>query len=197
MTNTYLTEKERGVLSAARVGVAGAGGLGSNAAAHLVRAGVRRIVMADFDAVSESNLNRQFYFRDQIGRPKVEALAENLRRIEPDLELASHCVRLDETNMPAIFAGCDVVIEAFDKAESKTAFLRADFGGIPRVCASGIAGWGRSAAIGVRRFGRTLWIVGDGESDINRGLAPQSARVGIAAAMQANVALSLLLGAEP
>ena len=61
--NPYLTPAERAVLERARIGIAGAGGLGSNCAMHLVRAGVRRLVVADFDVVGESNLNRQFFFR--------------------------------------------------------------------------------------------------------------------------------------
>ena len=195
--NTYLTDEERRILSAARVGVAGAGGLGSNVAAHLVRVGVGALVIADFDVVSESNLNRQFFFRDQLGRKKTEALAENLRRIEPGISLELHDVRLDENNMPGVFAGCDVVVEAFDKADAKAAFFRAKFGDTPRVAASGLAGWGRSASIGLRRLGKNLWLVGDGQSDIRDGLAPQSARVGIAAAIEANTVLALLLGLEP
>lgn len=190
--NTYLTDAERRALSAVRVGIAGAGGLGSNVAAHLVRAGVSKLLVADFDVVSESNLNRQFYFRDQIGRKKVEALAENLRRIEPGIDLETLDARLDETNMPAVFAGCAIVVEAFDKAEAKTALYRA-IRDRPVVGASGLAGWGRSGAIGLRRLGRSLYLAGDGASDIRDGLAPQSARVGIAAAIQANTVLALLL----
>ena len=109
--NPLLTEAERAALEAAKVGIAGAGGLGSNCAAHLVRAGVRRLVIADFDVVAESNLNRQFYFRDQIGRKKVDALAENLRRIEPGLELELACERLDGARARELFADCDVVVE--------------------------------------------------------------------------------------
>ena len=196
MTNPLLSPSERAALESARVGVAGAGGLGSNVAAHLVRAGVRRLVVADFDVVSESNLNRQFYFRDQLGRKKVEALEENLRRIEPDLELDMRDVRLGEDNAAEVFAGCGIVVEAFDKAEAKAALYRA-VRDRPVVGASGLAGWGRSRAVGLRRLGRNLWLAGDGESDIRDGLAPQSARVGIAAAIQANVALALILGREP
>ena len=58
--NTYLTERERRILESARVGIAGAGGLGSNVSMLLVRAGIRKFVIADFDEVNESNLNRQF-----------------------------------------------------------------------------------------------------------------------------------------
>ena len=193
--NTYLTPEEKTRLEQAMVGIAGAGGLGSNVAAHLVRAGVRRLVIADFDVVSPSNLNRQFFFRDQIGRRKVEALAENLRRIEPDLELTLHDVRLDAANLPPLFGACDVVVEAFDNVESKSALLSA-LRDRPIVSASGLAGWGRSNAMKIRRLGTNLVLVGDCASDVRAGLAPQSARVGIAAAMQANAALALLLGAE-
>lgn len=193
--NTYLTPEEKTRLEQAMVGIAGAGGLGSNVAAHLVRAGVRRLVIADFDVVSPSNLNRQFFFRDQVGRRKVEALAENLRRIEPGLELTLHDVRLDAANLPPLFGACDVVVEAFDNVESKSALLSA-LRDRPVVSASGIAGWGRSNAMKIRRLGTNLVLVGDCASDIRAGLAPQSARVGIAAAMQANAALALLLGAE-
>lgn len=196
MTNPYLTAEERRALAAARVGIAGAGGLGSNVAAHLVRAGVPSLTLADFDVVSESNLNRQFYFRDQIGRRKVDALAENLRRIEPALDLRLVDARLGESDMAETFADCAVVVEAFDGAEAKAALYRA-VRGRPVVGASGLAGWGRSGAIGLRRIGRDLYMAGDGESGVGEGLAPQSARVGIAAAIEANTVLALLLGKEP
>ena len=191
--NTYLTAEEKTRLEQAMVGIAGAGGLGSNVAAHLVRAGVRRLVIADFDVVSPSNLNRQFFFRDQVGRRKVEALAENLRRIEPDLELTLHDVRLDAANLPPLFGACDVVVEAFDNVDSKAALLSA-LRDRPIVSASGLAGWGRSNAMKILRLGTNLVLVGDCASDVRAGLAPQSARVGIAAAMQANAVLAILLG---
>ena len=191
--NTYLTADEQARLERVTVGIAGAGGLGSNVAAHLVRAGIRHLVLADFDVVAPSNLNRQFFFRDQIGRRKVDALAENLRRIEPDLDLALHAVRLAPDNLQTIFGACDVVVEAFDNVESKTSLL-ATVRDRPVVSASGLAGWGRSNEMKVRRVGPNLVIVGDCASDVRAGLAPQSARVGIAAAMQANAVLALLLG---
>ena len=191
--NTYLTEGERTRLERAVVGVAGVGGLGANLAVHLVRAGVKRLILADFDIVSPSNLNRQFFFRDQIGRRKVTALADNLRRIDPDLDLSLHDVRLDAANLRPLFSMCDVVVEAFDNVESKTALITT-IRDRPVVSASGLAGWGRSNEMKVRRIGTNLILVGDCASDIRDGLAPQSARVGIAAAMQANAVLATLLG---
>ena len=195
--NTYLNERERRILESAVVGIAGAGGLGSNCAMHLVRAGVKKLVIADFDVVGESNLNRQFFFRDQLGRKKVDALGENLRRIEPDLSLDLRDVRLAPDNIDWTFSGCSVIVEAFDSADAKAMLLHALLPlGKPIVSASGIAGWGRSLAIGQRRIGKNLILIGDTSSDVSNGLAPFSPRVGIAAAMEANAVVSLLLGEE-
>ena len=194
--NTYLTERERRILESARVGIAGAGGLGSNVAMLLVRAGIRKFVIADFDEVNESNLNRQFFFRGQVGEKKVEALARNLRLVEPDLELELCDARLTGGNVAEVFAGCDVVVEAFDAAESKTMLLDALLpSGRPVVAATGLAGWGRSNAMQVRRMGNIV-AVGDGETAVGENAAPASPRVGIAAAMQANSVVAMLLGEE-
>ncbi len=196
--NPYLTDGERSVLEGVRVGIAGAGGLGSNCAMHLVRAGVRRLVVCDFDAVDASNLNRQFFFRDQIGMKKVFALGDNLRRIEPDLELDLRDVRIDARNAVSTFAKCDVVVEALDSADAKATLIGALLPlGTQVVSASGIAGWGRSRDVALRCVGRNLVVVGDCESAVDPGLPPTSPRVGIAAAMQANAAVALLLGCEP
>ena len=195
--NTYLSDRERRILEGAVVGIAGAGGLGSNCAMHLVRAGVKKFVIADFDVVTKSNLNRQFFFRDQLGRKKVDALAENLRRIEPDLELALYDARLAPDNIDLMFSECSVIVEAFDTAEAKSMLLKAVLPlGKPVVAASGLAGWGRSLAIRQRRIGKNLILIGDTTSDIRDGFAPVSPRVGIAAAMEANAVVAILLGKE-
>ena len=195
--NSYLTEAQKAVLERAKVGVAGLGGLGSNVLCHLLRAGVRRFVAADFDVVSASNLNRQFFFADQIGRKKTDALAENLRRIDPDAELDFRDLRLTAENTPEVFAGCDVVVEAFDKADAKTMLISAlSESGIPVVAASGLAGFGKSNDIRLRRVGENLYLVGDLVSGISSELAPASPRVGIAAAMEANTVVALLLEIE-
>ena len=123
--NTYLTPSERAVLEAARVGIAGAGGLGSNCAMHLVRAGVRHLTVVDFDVVNESNLNRQFFFRDQLGLKKVEALKANLLRIDPDADIRSVDLRLDAASARETFADCDIVVEAFDVVEAKAMLVAA------------------------------------------------------------------------
>lgn len=194
--NTYLTPSERAVLEAARVGIAGAGGLGSNCAMHLVRAGVRHLTVVDFDVVNESNLNRQFFFRDQLGLKKVEALKANLLRIDPGADIRSVDLRLDAASARETFADCDIVVEAFDVVEAKAMLVAALAPSGKRiVTASGLAGWGRSNAMQVRQMGNIV-AVGDGETAVGEGAAPASPRVGIAAAMQANSVVAMLLGEE-
>ena len=128
--------------------------MGSNCLAHLVRCGVRRFVIADFDTVSESNLNRQFFFADQLGMLKVEAVAANLRRINPALELELYPERVTAENAVRRFGSCDVTVEAFDDPDAKTMLIRALLPlGRPVVAASGIAGWGRSNAMRGQRVG--------------------------------------------
>ena len=193
--NTYLTDEERAALARVTIAIVGAGGLGSNCAAHLVRAGIRRLILADFDVVSESNLNRQFFFRDQIGLKKVDALAANLRRIEPDLDLTLVSERLDAAGVAKLIVPADIVVEAVDFAETKATLISlALAAGKKVVAASGMAGWGHSAAMTARQMGSNLVVVGDGETAISDTLAPQSPRVGIAAAMEANSVIALILG---
>ena len=181
----------------AKIGIAGAGGLGSNCAQHLVRAGVKNLVIVDFDVVSGSNLNRQFFFRDQLGQPKVEALLENLKRIDPNAQIEIHNAKVTKENIHSLFDDCDIIVEAFDKAEAKTMLLAEMLPTKkPIVTASGIAGVGRSNAMRVKRMGNVI-AVGDEESEISDNLPTTSPRVGIAAAMEANAVLALLAGVEP
>ena len=195
--NTYLTPEERTALESAHIGIAGAGGLGSNCAMHLVRSGVKHITIADFDVVNESNLNRQFFFRDQIGQKKVEAIKANLLRIEPDADIRAVDIRLDASSAREIFADCGIVVEAFDAVDAKVMLVSAfASSGKKLVTASGLAGWGRSNAMRVRKMGNIV-AIGDGETSVGDGAAPVSPRVGIAAAMEANAVVSLLLGCEP
>ena len=195
--NPYLTPAERAVLEKVRIGVAGAGGLGSNCAMHLVRSGIRHLVVADFDVVGESNLNRQFVFRDQLGMKKVDALKANLLRIDPEVDVQAVDVRLDAASTRELFEDCDIVVEAFDAVEAKTMILSTLMPlGMRLVTASGLAGWGKSNAMRVRKMGANVVVVGDGETGVATDVAPTSPRVGIAAAMEANAVVAWLLGKE-
>lgn len=183
----------------ARIGVAGLGGLGSQVAIALARLGVGALVLADFDIVEPSNLNRQQYFIDQLGMPKVDALAGTLRRINPYVKLERHPVVLTPDNIPKIFADCDLLIEAFDRADQKAMLISTALDHLPKtriIAASGLAGYGRSDELQTHRLSDRLFVVGDLETEARPGVGLMAPRVGVAAHMQANLALRLLLGLD-
>jgi sulfur carrier protein ThiS adenylyltransferase len=180
-------------LQKAAVGIAGCGGLGSNVAVALVRAGIGRLILVDYDVVEESNLNRQYYFRSDIGVKKVEALSRHLMAINSEVRLTLVDRQIAATDVAGIFGDADLLIEAFDRAEAKSWLTEAwcrTFPKKPVVCASGLSGLGKTGKLKVRRTGM-IHIVGDGESDMSMGLC--SARVAIAANMEANIAVELLV----
>ena len=146
-----------------KIGIAGVGGIGSNVALNLVRSGVPRLKIVDFDRVERSNLNRQFYFADQIGLYKVEALAANLTRIRPGLTIEALAKRIDPANCTRLFADCDLIVEGFDgQADKKMLFeIFADSRTVVSAC--GIAGC-NLATIRSRRIGNG-YIVGDFSTD--------------------------------
>jgi sulfur carrier protein ThiS adenylyltransferase len=194
----YFAHRDPKVLAVLRrsaVGIAGAGGLGSNVAVALARAGIGRLVIADFDRVEPSNLNRQQYFVDQAGERKVVALRENLLAINPYSVYEIHDVRVNRRNVAVLFARVDVLVEAFDRAEAKEMIIEASlskFPGRPIVAASGLAGYGGNARIHTRRLGN-LYICGDESSQPPRGISPMAPRVALVAAMQANLVVELLM----
>lgn len=179
-----------------RVGIAGAGGLGSNCAAFLARSGVGTLVIADYDTVEKSNLSRQFYFTGQEGMLKTEALKENLGRISPETNVIIHSQRLDRKNIFQIFSGCDVIVEALDSSEMKEMFIetvQSDLRGVPLVAGSGIAGWGKNEILKTRKIDETLYVCGDETSEVTDDLPPLAPRVAIVAGKQANTVVGLLM----
>jgi sulfur carrier protein ThiS adenylyltransferase len=178
------------------VGVAGCGGLGSNCIVALARVGIGRLVIADYDVVNLSNLNRQYYFTDQIGRKKTWALAETLHRINPDVAVTIHDIRLTQDDIVRVFGQCDVIVEAFDDKEMKKMIIEtilAELPGKPLVIASGLAGWGNNNALRTRRMDN-IYVCGDETSETCDDLPPLAPRVSIVANMQANQVLEILLG---
>lgn len=198
VTEQRLPDAElRARLAASSVAIIGCGGLGSNAAAMLLRSGVRTLTLIDFDVVEESNLNRQLYFRDQLGRPKPDALAETLRRIDPDVRLTLVGERVDEENLVGFVQGADVVIEAVDSAETKAMVINVcmrEIPDTPLVTASGLAGYGSANAVVTERPCEDLYLVGDLTSDVSTGLSLLASRVMVAAAHEAHAAIRRLLG---
>lgn len=176
------------VFSNLRIGIAGSGGIGSNVAMLLTRAGAISMVIADFDKVEIQNLNRQFFFKDQTGMLKVDALEQNLLRINDSIQIEKHSIRLTPENACEIFGECDVIVEAVDNAETK-AFLIEEWSSLyPEkliVACSGIAGVAPHGEIVTKRTGK-LSVVGDHHSSLELGTF--SARViAVAASMVSEI----------
>lgn len=179
------------------IGIMGLGGLGSVVAGALARIGVGTLLLADYDVVEPSNLNRQQYFVDQIGLHKTEAMRDNLARVNPYLKVETFADELTEFNIPEIFKHVDVLVECFDGAIMKAKALRVALTLLPNVGyvgASGLAGFDDNNVISTRRIRPNVYIVGDGEAEAKPGQGLMAPRVGIAAHHQANQVLRILLG---
>jgi sulfur carrier protein ThiS adenylyltransferase len=194
--NTGKREKIRKQLKNFSVGIAGLGGLGSNAAVALARAGVGKLVIVDFDRVEEKNLDRQYYFLDQIGLYKVDALKKTLLNINPDLEVVSFNVELEKGKMSGYFSTVDVVIEALDAAGIKTQFIEeisSCLPDMPIIAASGVAGVGRVDRIESKHFGN-LHLCIDENAKSSEDDVLLASRVCLMACWEADLAIELLLG---
>ena len=187
-------------LQQACVAIAGAGGLGSNVAIFLARAGVGSLIIADHDQVELSNIQRQQYFIDQIGQPKVHALGATLQRINPALELKLHLTRVDGGNAPDLFSAASILVEAFDLASAKAELAQSwmqHFPQRPLVSGSGMAGFAPANSISTRHPFANLYLCGDGSSAVESVGSLCASRVGIAASHQAHAVVRLLLGLDP
>lgn len=184
-------------LAHARVGVAGLGGLGSAVALHLARLGVGTLVLVDFDVVDLSNLHRQQYALSHVGMPKTDALAEQIRAIDPYITIETHPVKITPENVEELFDGCTVVCEAFDAPDQKAMLIEtllSELPEVPVVSGSGMAGIGSANSIVTTHpFGK-LYLCGDGSSDVTEEGSLVSPRVGVCAGHEATMALRLILG---
>jgi len=196
--NKLKSEKIKKKLLDSSVGIAGLGGLGSNAAIALARAGIGKLVLVDFDLIEGDNVTRQYYFLDQIGRAKVDAIKGNINRINPNVNVVVHNLKLNKGSMEKPFKDVDVIIEALDNAETKANFIEEIMLKLPNkpiVAASGVAGYGHSDRIVTKRCGN-LYLCCDEcapSSDDDVLLAP---RVALMANWEANLALEILLGED-
>lgn len=192
-----LTADSRSALRQAKVAIIGCGGLGSNVAAMLVRSGVGELTLVDFDRVEEDNLNRQMFFRDDIGRLKAEALADILRRIDPSVLLKVVVERVAADTLVDLVREADVIVEAVDTAGDKAMIVNTcttELPDTPLVTVSGLAGSDSANRIVTERIADNVYLVGDLESDVRSGLTLYASRVMVAAAHEAHVVIRVLLG---
>ena len=184
----------------ATVGIAGLGGLGSNIAFFLARLGIGKLVLADFDKVDVTNLNRQQYRVADLGRYKAEALKEQLLGVNPYCEYETHSIKLTEKNIPEIFSECGIICEAFDKADQKamiTETVLSDMKNVILVSGSGMAGTDSANKITTRKVISRFYLCGDEKSDIADGCGLMAPRVAVCAAHQATAVMKLILGQSP
>lgn len=181
--------------SSATVAVCGLGGLGSNIAFSLARAGIGKLILIDFDRVDITNLNRQQYKAAQIGRFKTDALLENLKEIAPYIKTECHTVRINKENALSLLEKADIICEAFDNAECKAMLTDTVLENMPNkylVAASGMAGMGSTNSIKTKRITKKFYLCGDGVSDVNDGIGLVAPRVMLCAAHQAHTVLRIL-----
>lgn len=179
------------------VAICGLGGLGSNIAVSLARAGIGKLILVDFDKVDISNLHRQQYKAEQIGRFKTEALAENLREIAPYIQVETHAVAVTEENFEALLSEADLICEAFDRAEAKAMLVNGVLEKLHTkylIAASGMAGLGSANSIQTRRITNRFYLCGDGISDVADDIGLVAPRVMLCAAHQAHMVLRILSG---
>ena len=185
------------LFSAATVAVCGLGGLGSNIAISLARAGIGKLLLIDFDCVDISNLHRQQYKASQIGQCKTDALAENLLEIAPYTDIKTVTVKLTEDNFAELLKDADIICEALDNAEAKAMLVNGVLEQLPAcflVAASGMAGMDTPNTIKTRKIGKRFYLCGDEVSDVEGTIGLVAPRVMLCAAHQAQTILRILAG---
>ena len=183
--------------SSATVAICGLGGLGSNIAIALARAGIGKLLLIDFDRVDITNLHRQQYKANQIGLYKADALAENLSEIAPYTEIQTVTAKITEENFTDLLKDADIVCEAFDNAESKAMLVNGILEQLPDcylVAASGMAGMDTPNTIQTRKVMKRFYLCGDEASDAADTIGLVAPRVMLCAAHQAHTVLRILAG---
>lgn len=177
------------------IAICGLGGLGSNIAISLARAGVSKLVLIDFDKVDITNLNRQQYNASQVGEYKTYALEKNIKLIAPYVEIVTYTEKITENNIIKLLSNCDIICEAFDKASQKAMLVNFVLEKLPDkylVSGSGMAGMESSNSIKTRKVLDKFYICGDEVSDIDDDIGLFASRVMICAGHQAHMILRIL-----
>ena len=190
-------EETQKKFAGASIAICGLGGLGSNIAVSLARAGIGKLLLVDFDSVDIANLHRQQYKANQIGKYKTEALLENLKEIAPYIDIEIHTAYVTEENAAHLLQGADIICEAFDNAECKAMLTNIVLETMPDkyfVAASGMAGMGSANSVQTRKITEKFFLCGDETSDVAEAGSLVAPRVMLCAAHQAHTVLRILAG---
>lgn len=189
----YLKPEQLAVIQSKKIGIGGAGGLGSNCAMMLVRSGFKHLEIIDKDVIDASNLNRQQYYLDEIGLSKVEVTRKRLLAINPDLTIKVHHLEWNETIADQFFQGFDYIVEAFDNVDWKFRFAQYYAKRFPIIISGvGMAGLLTKQPMTIKKIGN-LYICGDRTTNSHEGHPPMAPRVTQCAGMMAEVILDLAI----
>ncbi len=181
----------------ATVAICGLGGLGSNIAICLARAGVGHLILIDFDKVDVTNLHRQQYKIDQVGMNKTDAILANIKEINPYIEVDVRQVMVTKDNALELTKDADIICEAFDKAQNKAMLVNLILEKAPDkyiLSSSGMAGFGSANLISTKKITKRFFLSGDDVSDVDDGIGLISSRVMVCGAHEAHMALRILAG---
>ena len=183
-------------LKKAKVCILGLGGLGSNVAVLLARSGIGYLKLIDFDVVEASNLNRQQYRISHIGIKKTEAIKTIIKEINPFVEIDTLDIKVDRENILSVVEDIEIVVEAFDRAETKAMAIEELLTNKNKIVisASGMAGLGSANEVITRKIKENFYLIGDNYSDYEEYSGIMSTRVMLCAAHQANMVLRIILG---
>jgi sulfur carrier protein ThiS adenylyltransferase len=191
--SSYFSPEQFTLIQKIKIGIAGAGGLGSNLAVCLTRCGFKNFEIIDSDVIETKNLNRQYYFLDEVGQAKVTALAERLKKINPDINIITKRLRLSSANIGQYFQDREVLFEAFDNVESKSLLLE-HFGSTDKllIFGNGMAGISNQQEIKIKKIKENIYFVGDGQTQVSSQNPPLAPRVTACAALMASCALEII-----
>lgn len=190
----YLKVEEIIKIQEFTIGIAGCGGIGSNTANNLVRLGFKNFILVDFDKIDYSNLNRQFYFYNQVGESKSIALKDNLLLINPNLNIQSINTKADTTNVKELFKDCNIVIEGFDTVVNKKMLIEEIHGFKPLISTLGLGNYWNVEQIQTKEVHKNFITIGDFISDTDKGDSPLAPGVTIVSGKVAAAVLKWSLG---
>ncbi len=186
-------------LKQSKVAICGLGGLGSNIAVALARAGIGYLHLIDYDFVDLTNIHRQQYDLSQLGMKKTNALKMNLLRINPFIDIDVDFLMINEHNVEKVLKKDEIICEAFDQADTKAMLVNKVLEIFPNkyiISASGMAGMLDANDIKTKKITDHFYICGDFISDVNDDIGLVSSRVMICAAHQAHKVLQIIAGKE-
>lgn len=183
-------------LKQSKVVVIGAGGLASPVLTYLTCAGVGAITLADYDIVSESNLNRQFlYHEGDIGMPKAQRAKEVLSELNSEITIKSISEKLNENNILEVINGANVVIDCVDNVETRLLVNRACLKRNIPLVEGGVNGF-YGFVLAIKKEYPCLECIGYSNTKLKRPGPALGAVVGVIGSLQAVEGIKILLGLE-